>query len=146
MLTKNQTYLLLAILLVVLGGLFYFFDLQSSVLNNGDDTVAESWGSIFGAVLLGPTCPVVQDPPDPICADKPYATSLVVTTPDGARVIKQFTSDESGRFNVDLPAGEYTIRSAAAANILPYCASVESIIVKPNDSTEVAVSCDTGIR
>ena len=33
--------------------------------------VAESWGTIVGTVLLGPTCPVMRDPPDPECADKP---------------------------------------------------------------------------
>lgn len=102
-------------------------------------------GSIIGTVMLGPTCPVVMDPPDPDCADKLYATSLVVTTVDGAKVIKQFSSDANGTFSVVLAPGEYAIRSAAAANILPYCQS-PVFRVSANIITEVAVSCDTGIR
>ncbi len=111
-----------------------------------EGTVGEFWGTVMGSVLLGPTCPVMMDPPDPQCADKPYATSLVLTTPDGARVIKTFSSDEAGRFNTEAPPGQYAIRSAAAANILPYCQSNGTFEVPVNDSVEVMVSCDTGIR
>ena len=111
-----------------------------------DGSVGEFWGSIIGSVLLGPTCPVEQYPPDPECADKPYATTLVVTTPDGARVIKTFASNTEGKFNVEVPPGQYAIRSAAAANVLPYCSTNEEIVVEANGYAEVTVSCDTGIR
>ena len=111
-----------------------------------NDSVGEVWGTIYGVVMLGPTCPVVMDPPDPKCADKPYQTRLVVTTPDQANVIKEFNSDAQGKFYVELPLGEYAIRSAAAANILPYCTTREPIIVPANDSASVTVYCDSGIR
>src|SRR6185295_16627757 len=39
---------------------------------------SEQESGIRGAVLLGPTCPVVKEPPDEECADKPYETALVV--------------------------------------------------------------------
>ena len=107
--------------------------------------IQENTNGITGSVLLGPTCPVEKYPPDEECADKPYATKLVVTTKDGAQVIKEFESDENGMFKVNLPHGEYAIRSAAAANILPYCSSNE-FTVTANAYTEVLVSCDTGIR
>ncbi|HXW02211.1 MAG TPA: hypothetical protein VD828_02415, partial [Candidatus Nitrosotenuis sp.] len=110
-----------------------------------DGTIGEFWGSIYGMVLLGPTCPVVSDPPDPECADKPYQTNLVVTNTDQSRVIKEFSSDEDGKFYVDVPPGEYTISSAAAANVLPYCSS-DTIEVDINSGVEVTVFCDTGIR
>lgn len=109
------------------------------------ESVGEFWGTIYGTVLLGPTCPVVQDPPDPKCADKPYQTRLAVTTKDGARVIKEFSSNAQGKFNIEIPPGTYMIRSAAAANVLPYCSS-EVVTVGANGSVEAAVSCDTGIR
>ena len=101
---------------------------------------------IRGMVLLGPTCPVIKDPPDPDCADKPYATTLVVTTSDQSRVIKEFQSDETGKFNVQVNPSEYAIRSAAASNILPYCSSSEVIKVNASTYTETTVHCDTGIR
>ncbi|MDP2705325.1 MAG: hypothetical protein Q8O71_02970 [bacterium] len=109
-------------------------------------TVGEFWGNILGNVLLGPTCPVMMDPPDPRCADRPYQTQLVLTTVDQLRVIKEFSSDKDGKFNIEVPPGEYIIRSAAAANILPYCASNNTIKVNANTSVEVTVGCDTGIR
>ena len=101
---------------------------------------------ISGMVLLGPTCPVIRDPPDEECADKPYATTLVVTTYDQARVIKEFRSEETGKFSVQVAAGEYAIRSAAASNVLPYCSTSEIIKVNAGQDTETTVFCDTGIR
>lgn len=106
---------------------------------------AESWGTIRGTVLLGPTCPVVMDPPDPTCADKLYETSLAITTIDQSRVMREVRSNAQGVFRVDLPAGTYAIRSAAVAHVLPYC-SVDQVVVPINESVEVTVYCDSGIR
>lgn len=105
-----------------------------------------SRGTILGNVLLGPTCPVVQNPPDPNCTDKPFQTDLVLTTADQSRVLQEFSSDIYGKFRLEFPPGEYAIRSAAAANLFPYCANSEPIRVGANRTTEVTVYCDTGIR
>ncbi len=110
-----------------------------------DEPVAESWGSIHGTVLLGPTCPVVRDPPDPACADKPYQARFVLTTADGTQVIKEFNSKSDGTFAVDAPAGEYTIRLAAGASMFPHCSS-GVVQVSINETTTAHVTCDTGIR
>ncbi|MBI2474161.1 MAG: hypothetical protein HYV68_00500 [Candidatus Taylorbacteria bacterium] len=75
--------------------------------SSGGGTIGEFNGTIFGTVMLGPACPVMRDPPDPECADKPYATNLVLTTADGAREIKKFSSDSSGRFRLEVPPGKY---------------------------------------
>lgn len=107
---------------------------------------SEKESGISGMVLLGPTCPVVKDPPEEECADKPYATTLVVTTPDQSRVVKEFRSEETGKFTVQVEPGEYTIRSAAAANILPFCSNSGLIKVDAGAYTETTIFCDTGIR
>jgi hypothetical protein len=107
--------------------------------------VTDGSSGISGTVLLGPTCPVQREPPDPQCEDKPYSTSLVVTTVDGARVIASFTSDSNGSFRVAVPPGEYAIRSAAAANIRPYC-SGGPVMVRASGYATTTVQCDTGIR
>jgi len=99
---------------------------------------------VRGSVLLGPQCPVVREGED--CPDKPYATTLVVTKTDQSKVIKEFKSDENGKFSVQVPPGEYSIRSATVANVHPYCSSRENIIVSSNAYTETVVYCDTGIR
>ncbi len=111
-----------------------------------DGPIAESFGSIQGIILLGPVCPVMQDPPDPECNDKPYQTTLVLTSADGSRVIQQFTSKIDGTFALDVPAGNYAIRSTATANTFPRCSSTDVIHVPVNDTVVANVSCDTGIR
>ena len=103
-------------------------------------------GGIKGNVLLGPICPVVMDPPDPSCQDRPYETRLALTTPDGSRVIKEFYSDAGGNFVVSAAPGEYAIRSSAAANVLPYCSTNETVRVVSGEHTQTVVYCDTGIR
>ncbi len=101
---------------------------------------------IRGVALLGPTCPVMREPPEAQCADKPYQTNLVITSPDGARVIQTFSSDAKGMFDVAVPPGTYAIRSAAVANIRPYCSSNGTFTVAASATVDVPVSCDTGIR
>lgn len=104
-------------------------------------------GSISGMVLIGPVCPVLRDPPDENCADKPYAANLVITPHDQPkRVIRGFKSDADGKFTIWVRPGQYTIRSAAAANVLPYCGNDEIINVSANEDTKVTVNCDSGIR
>lgn len=100
---------------------------------------------IQGKVILGPTCPVMRNPPDPKCADKPYQTQLVLTTQDPAQVIQEFSSDAQGEFSVAVPAGDYVLRPAKNAKILPRCSSTQ-IHVNQNSYTEVTINCDTGIR
>ena len=107
--------------------------------------VGEFWGTIEGMVLLGPTCPVERDPPDPNCADRPYATQLVLTSADGTRVVKEFSSGSDGKFYIEAPPGEYVIRGMVSTT-LPYCATTSSFRLLANDSLEVMVSCDSGIR
>jgi hypothetical protein len=101
---------------------------------------------ISGIVLLGPTCPVMRNPPDPQCADKPYSGTFVVTTSDGSRIITQFNSDSQGKFKVNVPAGEYEIRSASTTTFYPRCSSNGIVSVKAGTFTDTTVSCDTGIR
>ncbi len=122
----------LAIILIVAGGVGVYVWQQSK-------------SGIKGIVLLGPICPVERIPPDPACAEKLYQTRLVLTSADQAFVIKEFSSDASGRFSVEVPPGKYTIRSAAAADVLPFC-STDTISVGAGQFVNVTVHCDTGIR
>lgn len=100
---------------------------------------------ITGSVLLGPRCPVMRNPPDPQCADKPYSANLEVTTQDGTKVVAQFNSDTQGNFKINVPPGGYMVRSAMT-NLYPRCISNGPVVVKTGEFTNVSVSCDTGIR
>ena len=103
-------------------------------------------GGIQGKVLLGPICPVMREPPEEQCADRLFETGLVLTTSDGARIVKRFSSDAKGEFRVSLPPGLYLIRSAPGGPIMPSCSKGEVVEVKLNVYTETTVYCDTGIR
>lgn len=107
-------------------------------------TTPKTTSGITGIVLLGPTCPVMREPPEPECADKLYKTALVVTTPDGSRIIKKFSSDMDGKFKVNLPPGEYLVQSSPTTTY-PLCSSDGNVIVKAGMFTDTAVSCYTGI-
>ncbi|MEK7612282.1 MAG: hypothetical protein AAB407_02995 [Patescibacteria group bacterium] len=106
----------------------------------------EGMGGIRGIVLLGPICPVVQNPPAAECADKPYSTRLAVTAPNSSQVIREVESDINGNFSVALAPGNYVVASAIAANVLPYCAASEVITVQAGIYKNVTIFCDTGIR
>lgn len=101
---------------------------------------------IKGVVLLGPTCPGGIYPYDPACDDKPYSATLAVIFSGGTQIIKQFISNSSGEFSVNLPAGEYVISSMPGAGVFPICSSRGTIKVEPSKYTQATVNCDTGIR
>ena len=101
---------------------------------------------IRGIVLLGPTCPVERIPPDPNCAEKPFQTSFILTRPNSSQVLSEFSSDQAGKFNVNIPAGDYIIKPAPGAPMLPRCPASDVITVEKGAYTSATISCDTGIR
>lgn len=98
---------------------------------------------IRGTVLLGPTCPVMRDPPDPQCADKPYATAIRVYRLGSTDVFVSQQSAANGTFEIAVPEGRYTV-TASGGTVLPRCAPIEVTV----GATPVTanISCDTGIR
>ena len=110
---------------------------------------AEYLSGIRGTVVLGPTCPVMRNPPDPQCADKPYQTSISIFRAGDltSATVQAFASAESaadGTFQVSLPPGDYVL-GAVGGKVMPRCAQVPAT-VPATGYTEVTISCDTGIR
>lgn len=103
-------------------------------------------GGIKGAVLLGPTCPVVRNPPDPLCADKPYKTTVQIIKTGSAKSSPYATteSNSEGRYEIMLPPGEYALQPIGG-NPLPRC-ETKNVIVESNKIKVISLSCDTGIR
>lgn len=107
---------------------------------------SDAGSGVMGAVSLGPTCPVVKNPPDPACADKPYKTTvqaIKVGSPQSSP-FKTVQSDEQGRYIIFLPPGEYGLQPTGG-NSLPRCGT-KTVIVEPNVIKSADLSCDTGIR
>ena len=99
---------------------------------------------VSGTVLLGPTCPVMRDPPDPQCADRPYATEIVVRHAGVSSVFLTGSSDANGLFKFALPPGSYSI-IAGSGKMLPRC-NKTNVTVLPGSYATTTISCDTGIR
>ena len=110
----------------------------------GDPLPARS--SVTGVVTAGPTCPVVTDPPDPACADRPVAEALlVVTTLEGAEVARA-TSDAEGRFELSLAPGRYRLVPQPVEGLMGTAARFEFSVELGVPTAELGVSYDTGIR
>ncbi len=101
---------------------------------------------IRGTVVLGPTCPVGQDPGanDPVPCLTPYAASMVVLDSESARVAT-IASGPDGKFQVDLPPGEYVVTPATGPDTYPIAQPV-SVVVSTGQYAEVQINYDTGIR
>lgn len=99
---------------------------------------------VRGVVLLGPTCPVLRDPPEPGCADKPYETAIAAYRAGSGSLVAAGTSDAAGAFEFALAPGSYTLIAAGGAT-LPRC-SEASVTVVAGRYESVNIFCDTGIR
>jgi hypothetical protein len=99
---------------------------------------------VRGTVSLGPTCPVMRNPPDPQCADKPYATSITVYREGSTIPLLIGNSNAAGAFSFSLAPGSYAL-SAGSGAALPRCAPM-SVVVVPDAYATTSISCDSGIR
>ena len=106
--------------------------------------VTTNTSGVRGIISLGPTCPVERIPPDPSCADKPYATAVVVYRVGSAKPFIIGNSDATGAFSFPLPSGSYTL-TAGSGTTLPRCAPV-NVVVAAGAYATTSISCDTGIR
>lgn len=116
-------------------------------LNDNDETGILPFDSgAQGQILLGPTCPVMREPPDPQCADKPYKTTVQVIAKNSSLSSPFATveANKEGRYKVMLPPGEYNIQ-AVGKNPFPSC-GWKDINIAPGTIIEVDLLCDTGIR
>lgn len=126
----------------------YIFSLESATENSITIIISVNVGNsntsgINGYIHMGPTCPVERIPPDPNCADKPYANATITAANTAGKKYNAKT-DASGNFKMTVPPGSYSV-AVAPVNILPRCEKIETV-VSPDKFTRVDISCDTGIR
>lgn len=111
---------------------------------SGDQLPAGS--TVTGTVSAGPTCPVVTDPPDPSCADRPVEGAvLVVVTSDGVEVART-TSDVEGQFVLRLAPGSYRLEPQPVEGLMGTAAPIDFSLELGGSAPELLVSYDTGIR
>lgn len=110
-----------------------------SILDSDDS----NGSGIEGTVLRGPMCPVVRE--DEPCPDQPFASSFHVFDAKDKK-ITTFQSDKQGHFRLVLAAGEYAIVPDESAPILFPKNQRKTVVVQPNQFTDVTLLFDTGIR
>ena len=111
---------------------------------NGEESAGRGEQSgVRGSAVIGPTCPVQRMPPDPRCADRPYAATFVIETTAGVRVAT-VSSGANGSFSARLPPGSYVIRLQATA-VMPSMPP-QTFNVRANNYTSVRLSLDSGMR
>lgn len=96
---------------------------------------------IEGQVLIGPTCPVVQQNQE--CPDQPYQATLTIRSRTGVQIM-QFQTDPEGRFKVPLAPGEYILHPESPDGI-PF-ASDQTFLVETGQYTQLSINYDSGIR
>jgi hypothetical protein len=105
---------------------------------------------ITGVTQAGPTCPVERSGQNCI---QTVAASVVVYDKNGT-IVAQTTSGNDGHFQVDLPAGTYTVQGFRTGiqpqyqnSMYPFGKSNPvTAVVYANQYTHVTVEFDTGIR
>jgi hypothetical protein len=101
---------------------------------------------LTGLVRAGPTCPVVRDPPDPACDDRPVGgAEIVIVDARGDEVVRTRT-DAAGAFTVTLPAGEYQLVPQPVEGLLGTPGATAIVVVDGEDLEPVTIIYDTGIR
>ncbi len=110
----------------------------------GGGSILPYHSGVQGTVSLGPTCPVERVPPNPQCADKPYAAAIIIYRAGSQSVFIMGNSDTNGVFKFSLPPGSYTLK-AVSGNVFPRCTPV-NVEVSASGYASTAISCDTGIR
>ena len=103
-------------------------------------------GTVTGVVLAGPTCPVVQEPPDPACDDRPVAGAEIVVIDANGDEVARAQTDDAGAFQVALPAGEYQLVPQPVEGLFGTPAALALVVRDHEDSGPLTILYDTGIR
>ncbi len=96
---------------------------------------------VEGQVLIGPTCPVVQQGQD--CPDGPYQTTLTVNSSNGIQIV-QVKTDTQGHFKIPLVPGNYILHPESPDG--KTVAADQTFAVTMDRFTQIAIHYDSGIR
>lgn len=100
---------------------------------------------VRGVATSGPSCPVVRDPPDPECADRPVEGARIVVLGPGGREVAHITTAADGSFEVELAPGTYRIVPGPVEGLMG-TAGEQDVEVVDGHMVEISLLYDTGIR
>lgn len=117
-----------------------------AVLAACEPAPASSGVSVAGVALAGPTCPVVTDPPDPSCADRPVAGAEIIAIGEDGTEVARGRTDAEGRIELVLPEGTYELVPQPVEGLMGTASPVTVRVEEGVAVEEVTFAYDTGIR
>ncbi len=120
-------------------------DGRVELISEDGDVLPNATG-VRGIVTSGPHCPVVTDPPDPTCADRPVAGAVLVFSDAAGTEVARVTSADDGTFSVELAPGAYHLTAQPKEGLTGTPAPMDVGVEAGQPMTELTVSYDTGIR
>jgi hypothetical protein len=102
--------------------------------------------AVAGVVTAGPVCPVVTDPPDPACEDRPVAGAEIVVRNASGETVARVRTAEDGTFSVPLAPGRYELVPQAVEGLMGTAPAVEVTVEDGLPLEPIEISYDTGIR
>ena len=114
--------------------------------NPGGQTTPTPSTGVRGTVTAGPTCPVVSDPPDPGCADRPVAGAVIVVTDAAGAQLGRVTTAADGTYTMGLGPGAYTLTPQPANGLLGTATPQDLRLESGDGFATIDFSYDTGIR
>ena len=103
-------------------------------------------GAVRVVAVAGPTCPVVSDPPDPNCDDRPVDGAVIVVRDEGGGEVARMTTDADGNATLELAPGRYVLVPQPVEGLMGTAAPIEVTVVEGAAGEPVMVAYDTGIR
>ena len=101
---------------------------------------------VTGTVTAGPVCPVVTDPPDPACEDRPVAGAEIVVRDASGETVARARTAEDGTFSVRLAPGSYEVVPQAVEGLMGTASPIEITVEDGVPTEPIEISYDTGIR
>ena len=101
----------------------------------------EGYGTVSGTITYGPTypgpCRVGMD-----CTDKPYNGTGYIKLEDGSTIVQGFNADSEGKFSISIKQGSYFLE--VGQRFIGVCG--KNFVVEKDKTTNLSISCDTGMR
>lgn len=118
---------------------------QPTLVDETGDPLPAATG-VTGMAVAGPTCPVVHDPPDPACDDRPVAGAEIAVLELGGGEVARVVTDASGRFGLELAPGAYRLEPQPVEGLMGTAASLDLRVGAGQPTVAVTLTYDTGIR
>lgn len=117
-----------------------------AVVTTGSAPVGAGSVEVRGQVSAGPICPVVTEPPQSGCADRPVAGAVILILASGGAEAARVTSGEDGRFRVLLVPGRYRVIPQPVEGLMGTAPEQTLAVRTGTDTASMTVTYDTGIR